>query len=311
MTVKPFVNIILIFFVFPTFLAGQNFFASNLYNNLVFANPSLVSVNDFSLMQLNYRNQWPVAGVYNTYGASYFHNANNLSSNFGLVLNYDRQLKGVISRSSAGFNYSFKLQTSRRDYLFMGFSGSYNLEQLNYSVLQFENQAPNAYNNDQQSYPYFNAGISYFLKEQHLFGASVTNIYPFTLSSPYSQRGFDLQYLGKIEPRGYQRMLIYIEPVISLDFEGARLSSSLGSNLGVYNFKSGLMLNQTNFSINSLTILLGISFDNYELIYSHDLNLSTRVTINPKMAAHEVTFLRKFQYKGRRKHRGAIKCPDI
>ncbi len=291
-------------------LWGQNLFASNLYNNLVFSNPSLAGVNDFSLIQLNYKNQWPVDGIYNTYGASVFHSADELNSNIGFILNYDRQLQGVFNTINAGVNYTYKIQTHRRNHILFGLCGLYGYQELNYSNLTFENPLATTPANLSRTFPQFNAGISYMIRETHIIGFSLTNIYPFT-DNPLTKREYNISYLGHIETKGYNSLLTYIEPVGNILITSYKTEILTGINFGLYNFKSGFLINFGDFIPNAVTILLGISFENYEFIYSYDLNLSGAVSINPKMAAHEVTFLRKFQYKGRRKRRGAIKCPDI
>lgn len=292
-------------------ILGQNYFVSNLYNNLVFSNPSIAAYNEFSLFQLNYRNQWPIDGLYNTYSASFFHSVNDLNSNFGAIINYDSQYKGVFNTISVGGNYAYRLQTSRRGYLLFGIAGFYNYQSLNYSNLSFEDQNISLPENQSRQYPVVNSGISLIIYDNHLIGLSVVNLYPFVENS-LIERSVNLSYIGRIEPRGYGRQGIsYIEPVFNLLISTKKQELLYGANLGIQNFKAGVLFNQTALHVNSIAILLGISFDNYDFIYSYDLNLSTSVSINPKMAAHEVTFLRKFQYKGRRKRKGAIKCPDI
>ena len=121
---------------------------------------------------------------------------------------------------------------------------------------------------------------------------------------------YNLNYVGSIQVKNYYSEIFY-EPVINISSDLTKLQLYYGGNVNYSGFKAGLLINQTELNINALIILLGISFENYDIVYTYDLNLSGAVTLNPKMAAHEVTFLRKFQYKGRRKRRGAIKCPDI
>lgn len=302
--------IVIISMVSHAIILGQNYFVSNLYNNLVFSNPSFAVANDFSWIQLNYRNQWPVDGIFNTYGVAYFHDAEDLHSNFGAVFNYDRQLKGVYNTYALGANYAFQMQTGRRSYLLLGLSGSYNFQYLNYSNVNFAPSAP-VPENQARNYPLINSGISFLYNETHLIGVSVVNIYPF-VTNPLVDRTIHISYIGNIEPRRPTRSSIsYIQPVANIRWSNYKFEFLYGGNVGIHNFKAGLLLNQTMRSINSAAILLGISFKNYEFIYSYDINLSTSVSINPKMVAHEVTFLNKFQYNGRRKRRGAIKCPDI
>lgn len=291
-------------------LSGQNLFTSNLYNNIVFNNPSVASYNEYSIFQLNYRNQWPIDGIYNSYGVSYFQSVNKLNSNFGGVFTYDRQLKGAVSNISTGLNYSFKLQISRNNYLLLGLMGNYNYQSLNYNNLVFENPTINPPENQTLKFPSANFGTSLLLDEKHLIGISLVNIF----SNPTGQNNplqLHINYLSQIEIGQFSQSISYIEPLADIGFNKNYINFMYGANVGFDAFKTGLLINQTGLNINAISFLLGISFENYDLIYTYDINLSGKVTLNPKMAAHEVTFLTKIQYKKRTKHHKAIKCPKI
>jgi type IX secretion system PorP/SprF family membrane protein len=291
-------------------LKSQNPFISNLYNNLIFNNPSLATFNDFSLLQLNYRNQWPIDGIYNTYGVSYFQSAESLNSNFGGILLYDRQLKGALTNISTGINYSFKLPVSQKNYILFGMMGSFNYQSLNYSRLVFDPNSNPSNNNQNNSYPILNSGVSFLLNENQAIGISVVNIF----SNPVGQHQsvqFHANYLSHYNLERYNQSISYVEAFADIFFTQEHLNLLYGSNIDFSAFKTGFLINQQNLSINSISFLLGISYANYDFIYSYDLNLAGKVTLNPKIAAHEVTFLMKFQYKKRTKHHRAIKCPKI
>lgn len=291
-------------------LNAQNLFVSNLYNNLVFETPSIAGINDYSILQFNYRNQWPIDGIYNTYSASYFHSLDHLNSNVGIILNHDRQYKGFLTNSSVGVNYVYKLHTGYRRFLYMGISGHYFLQRLNTGALTFENNTVGFQENRINTYPYINTGLTYSLYNIHFFSFSVSNVVPLT-NHPLAGRVFSLSYLAHIKSHSHYGLPSYFEPIIAVNKAEDYLEFKYGGNLGFYNVKGGLLISQTGIKLNTTSFLLGIMFENIEFIYTYDLNLSGAVSINPKMAAHEVTFLSKFQYKRRRTRRGAIKCPKI
>jgi type IX secretion system PorP/SprF family membrane protein len=309
---KPRRSILFLLFYFCATgeIFSQHIFVSNLYNNYVFTNPSLAGINDFSLLQLNYRNQWPVDGIYNTYGAAYFHSLEDYNSNIGATLNHDRQYHGFLTNTSIGLNYTYKLRLSRRNYLYFGLNGNYSFQQLNYNALTFENPAINIPENRSNFYPTVNSGLTLSLLETHYLGISAVNLIPI-YEHPLAQRMYCVSYMAHIEAKSYNSLPSYIEPVAAVYLSEGFVEYKLGFNLGFYNIMGGLLVSNTGININSLNLLLGTSFDNYEFIYAYDLNLSGVVTINPKIAAHEVTFLVKFKYKRRRTKKRAIKCPDI
>jgi type IX secretion system PorP/SprF family membrane protein len=302
--------VLLLFLCMTESIFSQHIFVSNLYNNLVFSNPSLAGINKFSLLQLNYRNQWPIDGIYNTYGVSYFHSMEKLNSNIGAIFNYDRQYKGFLTNTSLGANYTYKLQVGRRNYLYFGLAGHYHLQKLNYNVLTFENAGTTMPENQSSSYPIINTGVTLSLNEVHYFGASATNVIP--LADPlFVNQMITLSYIAHIEGASYYSLPSFYEPIAAINLTKEFIEFKYGCNLGFYNVRTGILFSQTGMNINTMDLLLGIIYNNYEFIYTYGLNLSGAVTINPKIAAHEVTFLVKFQYKRRRTRKGAIKCPDI
>ena len=295
--------------IFPfTLSQGQNYFISNLFNNQFYSNPSYPLVNEYSVLQLNYRNQWPVSNLYTSYGITYLHYADKLKSNFGAMVNYDNQFNGTFSKISPGINYAYKLQITRNNHLTFGLQGFYHYSSVNYSNLTFENQQNTIQGNQSQWYSSVNSGIGLIINQEHFIGLSGINLYS---GSTQDDLLVNVTYIGDLKLNNYYSE-VFFQPLINISTNFEWMLLTYGANIDYDGFKAGLALSQSGLSINTFIILLGISFENYEFVYTYDLNLSGAVSINPKMAAHEVTFLRKFQYKGRRTNRrGAIKCPDI
>lgn len=306
--VLKFIIPLILFWLPVNIILGQNYFVSNIYHNQFYNNPSYPLVNESSILQLNYRNQWPVSNLYSSYGVAYLHYSEDLNSNFGAILNYDNQFNGTFSKISPGINYAYRFQIDRRSYIALGLQGFYNYSAINYSNLTFENPGSAISGNQSRWFPSVNSGIGLIINEEHFIGLSGINLYS---GSEDEELLINASYIGDIKLNNYYSD-VFFQPLINITTNLNWVLSNYGANIDYNGFKAGLALNQSNLSINTIIILLGISFENYEFVYTYDLNLSGAVTINPKMAAHEVTFLRKFQYKGRRtNHRGAIKCPDI
>jgi type IX secretion system PorP/SprF family membrane protein len=263
--------------------------------------------NEYSVAQFNYRNQWPISNLYTSYGASYFQDSPDLNSNFGAIVKYDNQYNGTFSQSSVGLNYAYKLQIARQTNFLFGLQAFYNYSSANYSNLTFENPTINLPSNESNSFPTINSGIGLLIHKEHFIGISANNLFNFANAN--SNLIINATYIGKYKGNYYSD--ISYEPLINISSDLNYLQLKYGGNINFSPIKIGFLLSQNGINFNAFVILLGISFENYDIVYTYDLNLSEAVTINPKMAAHEVTFLYKFEYKGRSKHKGAIKCPDI
>jgi len=285
-------------------------FKTDVSNNIVFINPSTIVYNDYSILQLNYSNHLPMNGLYSTYGVSYFHNLADLNSSIGISVIHDRQFKGSLTNTVVNAYYSYKTEIGFENALLFGLSGGYNFIKKDYSNLTFENNSFGIPVNSSKKYPDINTGLSFVINKIHILGLSVSNLMSKYKDNPFSKT-VNLSYYSQIENYNYHSLISYIEPVINISVNSATNQILYGCNIGFSDFKTGILLNQSNFSVNSSTILLGISFENYDLIYTYNINLSGVVSINPKLAAHEVTFINKIQYKKRRSKHKAIKCPKI
>ncbi|MBN2487269.1 MAG: PorP/SprF family type IX secretion system membrane protein [Bacteroidales bacterium] len=309
---KPFFKIHLYFFllIISNRIYGQNFFGSNLYNNIVFSNPSICDFSNHSKIQMNYRNQWPVADMYTTYGLAAFYGSERMNSNFGMVLKHDRQLKGVFTNTIIGLNYAYSIKTGYRSHLNFGLNGNYGFEKNDYSKLTFEFPQANMPENKGRSYPYVNTGVSYVFGRKSTLGLSVVNFLGINNSIGNKQE-YHACYLGSYRINRRGNYPLEVEPIGSVAFKNNSVHISYGGNIVFSTIKTGVLLGHSNQNLHTTSFLLGILYNNFDFIYTYDLNLSGAISINPKMAAHEVTFLSKLQYKGKRKKRGAIKCPDI
>jgi hypothetical protein len=74
----------------------------------------------------------------------------------------------------------------------------------------------------------------------------------------------------------------------------------------MFNLSSKFLLgsflrHNTKFSFDALIITAGISWEKYNISYSYDVNLKKLSFLSTKMAAHEVTFLYRFEYKDEHK----------
>lgn len=305
------IPILCLFSLLSKELSSQEYYTSNHSDNLLYLNPSYSNTFNSSLLNINYRNQYPFSSYIN-YNASYFQNIESLHSNFGALLSHEQQNHGIFSHSSISLNYAYKFNISRNSYLSAGLRGGYNLSSVDYSALTFENGNGSYLESQSMYFPDFSFGITAIIEDKTFFGVSINHLFePGKYNSEKIRRLYSISFSGKYNlSRSYNSNIF--EPIVVLIYQEPRSSVYYGGNLYFFNFIGGVLLHQDfSFNFSYASILLGISYENYKIIYSYDLNLSRKLLFSHKMAAHEVTFLISLQYKDKRKKRGAIKCPKF
>jgi hypothetical protein len=106
---------------------------------------------------------------------------------------------------------------------------------------------------------------------------------------------------------------ITVEPALFYSFQRDNQELIWGSQFNVAsNFMAGAWLRQNmRLNIEAMIISAGISWEKYNISYSYDVNLKKINFLSTKMAAHEVTFLYRFEYKDVQKGKKVkkIDCP--
>lgn len=296
----------LLFIIFSqTILPYQSFSQGNHYShfndNAFFSMPSTVWYHENSFIHLNYQNKWPGTNSFEKYGVAYFMPIDKLDSHIGVYAKQDNQNNGVFSRTNIGINYSYKVKMTRRLSIAGALQGNYAYSKVAISDLTFQNQE--TYADKGTNIIYFNAGATAILNDMHFLSISVENI-----MQDFDEYNFNFAYQGKYEIDKSDAFILAPWALISVNKHYQVLH--YGSTMQYQNLIVGLGLMQhPNFDMLNTTILLGINYENMRFVYSYDIHLSGEPLAKPNMAAHEVTFLKEFMYKGRTRKRRAINCP--
>jgi type IX secretion system PorP/SprF family membrane protein len=295
--------------------------------NLVYVNPAYAALPSAGEIGLTYRNQWPgIPATFVTYGAAFVIPVRSLSSGIGVSIINDMQGSGVINHTSASLLYGYLFEVGNNWQVGAGISASWVMKRFNADNLVFRSDLLNdlgysygsvVFDNYTKSYPDFSVG----------FIARNNNIFSFGLSAAHVTRPRDsfsnltasqlpIKYTAFVSGRilGDRRNTgLSVEPAIFYSIQQDNQELIWGSRFGIApNFMVGAWLRQKlQFNLEAVIISAGISWEKYNISYSYDVNLKKISFLSTKMAAHEVTFLFRFEYKDEHKAKRFKKseCP--
>src|SRR5665811_536527 len=102
---------ILLFFILPEIILGQDPGFSQFFANPIHLNPAFAGTSELPRTVINYRNQWPQKGAtYTTYSISCDWFSKKTNSGIGFQLYQDRELNNIVNTSSTSFSYSYHLK---------------------------------------------------------------------------------------------------------------------------------------------------------------------------------------------------------
>jgi type IX secretion system PorP/SprF family membrane protein len=304
---------------------AQDYHFSQFMPNMVHVNPAVAALTSSSELGLTYRNQWPgIPATFITYGASALHPVKALNSGIGVCFMNDMQGSGVISRTSATLLYGYHFQISSGWQIGTGIGASYVFKKFNADELLFRSDILNdlgysytqtVLENYTRSYPDFNIGIIATNNSNFSFGFSASHLtQPKESLSDRNESRLPLKYTAFVSGRisgdtrsgpGY----LAFEPALFFSRQQQNHELIWGSQVLIAgNFMLGGWIRQNlNFNFEAMIISAGISWEHYNISYSYDVNLKKLNFISTKMAAHEVTFLYRFEYNDRKFKK--IECP--
>jgi type IX secretion system PorP/SprF family membrane protein len=282
---------------------------------MVYVNPAYTVMPASGEAGLTYRNQFPgIPATFVTYGASLVVPVKPLQSGFGISITNDVQGSGVISRAAATLMYGFLVELDRNWKVGAGIGASWVMKNFNGNELVLRSDLLNdlgySYGNTPidnytRSYPDFSVGIIAQRSDMLSFGVSASHV---------------------TRPRDAEGIIESRMPLKYTAFASMNLGNSLYSDLNFrpaifYSYQNGnqeiiwgtlvdlsskfllgsFLRHNTNFNFDALILTAGISWEKYNISYSYDVNLKKLSFLSTKMAAHEVTFLYRFEYKDEHK----------
>jgi type IX secretion system PorP/SprF family membrane protein len=294
---------------------GQDYHFSGFMQNMVYVNPAYAALPSSGEIGLTYRNQWPgIPATFVTYGAAFIMPVKSLSSGIGVSIMNDMQGSGVINRTSASLLYGYLLELDRNWQVGAGIGASWVMKRFNADELVFRSDllndlgysyGPVTFDNYAKSYPDFSVGLIARNNNNLSFGVSVNHVTrPKDSFSNLTEARLPLKYTAFVSGRisGGKRTGnngLSVEPALFYSLQHDNQELIWGSQfLPASNFMIGAWVRQNmKLNLEALIISAGFSWEKYNISYSYDVNLKKISFLSTKMAAHEVTFLYRFEYK--------------
>ncbi len=310
----------------------SQFFAAPLY-----LNPAFTGTTKEHRFVANYRNQWRnIANGYVTYAFSYDYNMQDAKSGFGLIAMADRAGSVGMGTTTVGLTYSYKIKLSNDWILTPGLHFAYGsrgidkskavlLDQLSFGEASIESNDPLLFSIRDANYFDFGSGLLMYNRNLW-FGVSA-----YHMNEPnLSMIGDESRLPMKASVHGGARIRLYngpfskriipsIAPAFILKQQGNFTQLDVGTNFSynpvTFGFWYRGMPTQNNPEKNpiaqeSLIFLLGMKYQQFDIGYSYDINISS---IGPAAGgSHEVSLTYRFQNPNRRRpkvNKKLIPCP--
>jgi type IX secretion system PorP/SprF family membrane protein len=308
-------------------VCGQDYHFSGIPETRVYTNPAYAAIPASGEVGLTYRNQWPgIPATFVTYGASLVMPLPRLTSGVGLTVTNDMQAGGVINQSAVTLLYAYRIQAGDNWHVSAGIGASYVFHRFSASTLVFRADilnelgygfTPVTLENYSRNFPDFSVGIMARNREDFTLGLSAAHITrPQYSLSPQSHSRFPIRMSvfvsRKIILAGNDGATA--EPAIYFSKQQANHELVWGSRfwLAGHFMLGGFIRQNLQFRTDALILAAGISWDQYNISYHYDVNLKKFNFLSTKLAAHEVTFLYRFEYNDehyRNRKRGSVDCP--
>jgi type IX secretion system PorP/SprF family membrane protein len=296
---------------------GQDYHFSGFMQNMVYMNPGYAALPSSAEIGITYRNQWPgIPATFVTYGAALIVPMKALNSGIGLSFTNDIQADGVINRTSGSILYGYLIKLDRNWQIGTGLSASWVMKQFDASALRFPSDllnelgysyGPVTYDNYSKSYPDFSIGAIARYDEAISFGISASHLTrPVDTQSALIESRLPLKYTAFVSGKigNYrQRQGISFEPAVFYSRQKDNEELIWGS---MFNLSSQFILGawirqDLKFNLDALIVSAGFSWEKYNISYHYDVNLKKISILSTKLAAHEVTFLYRFEYNDEHK----------
>lgn len=310
-----------------TFVSAQDAHFTQYYANPLYLNPAFAGVSRCPRVNLNYRNQYPVHGVYQTYSASYDQYVEGMNGGLGLLLMRDEAGGGILNTTEISGVYSYHLQVSRKFTILAGFQATLRQRALNWGGLTFPDMIDPFYgfvkesgevepDNTTNTHLDVTTGIIGFT-ERFYFGVAAHHLTQpdeaFFVESKLPMKltahtGFTIP-LGR--KRLHNSLQNYLIPNIVYQMQGEfnQLTSSVAFSRGP--ISGGLGFRTSTANPDAVVVLLGYAPTDiaWKIGYSYDVTISQQG--QDFGGAHEVSLSYQFPCRTRKKQNKAIKCPKF
>lgn len=312
---------------------------SQFYSSPLFLAPSYAGTVKASRLSLNYRNQWPEAGTFNTYALSYDQNMYKINSGIGIMAMRDEAGDGCLARTDVGVSYSWYTQMVRKWYFRPGISVKYCKRSIDFEKLVFSDMIDEKGNISRvttedpplSSKPYLDMSAStLFYSEKYWGGVTVdhllkpkTSLYDdpdYQDNMVMSVFGGAKVYVGKGPTgRGRKNVEDLQSVTFSMLYQWSKVSDQLdcGAYWNKNPFTLGMWLRGIPLAsgdsfgnLDAIIFLVGYKIFSLHIGYSYDFSIGELLSVSG--GAHEISVMYEFEPKAKAKKRhSVISCPKL
>ncbi|MDR2887233.1 MAG: PorP/SprF family type IX secretion system membrane protein [Bacteroidales bacterium] len=325
---------IILFFILclPAFAKclGQDPTFSQFYANSLYLAPSFAGATEDYRFSLNYRNQWPFAGVYNTYSVSFDKALPNFNSGIGVLATYDVAGSGDLSTTNVGLVYSYDFNINNEWHVRPGVNFKFYYLGLDIAKLVFNSQITGSGVTPSVTPPPFDniADIDFaasaMIYNDRIWGGITLDHLLSPKVSFYGDEDESIVYkkfnlFGGMQILRNTRLRQQLYEVMSVAVNFQKQANHYQTDMGLYYFKSPLIFGIWYRGIPFMTSqvgdavigLIGIKTDQLHIGYSYDFTISNLITSTK--GAHEISLIFEFNNSslGNRRRIRAIPCPEF
>lgn len=316
-----------ILFIVALQVKAQDPHFSQYYANPLYLNPAFAGAERCPKFTMNYRNQFPAFGAYQTYSASYDQYVEGIKGGLGLLAMRDDAGNGTLTTTEVSGIYSYHLKVSRKFSFLAGFQGTFRSRALNWGDFTFPDQIDPFYGfvlptsevppgSTTNNHFDLSVGFIGYTKNFYLGVAAHHLTQPDEAFFTTSQLPMKLTaHIGANIPISKRRLhndvLNYLIPNIIFQTQGPFTQITYSLAFMRNGVAGGLGLRQNSVNVDALVINLGFSPENqpWRIGYSYDYTISE--FSNAGGGAHEIALAYQFPCRVKRKRIEAIKCPKF
>lgn len=309
------------------FAFGQDPHFSQFYANSVYLNPAFAGVDQCPKLTMNYRNQYPTIGAYETFSGTYDQYVKSLHGGIGIMVMRDEAAQGALTLTEASLVYSYHLSVSRKFQLLAGFQATFRQRGLDFSALTFPDQIDQFFgfvrptnelppNQPTSQNVDISVGMLGYGKGYY-FGAVAHH-----LTQPneafYTDSKLPLKLTihgGASIPIGHKRLhnstQSYLIPNVVYQRQGNVGQITAGVSFNRAFITGGLAYRNSETNPDAIVAILGFTPPNwpFKVGYSYDFTVSNFG--GASNGAHEISLSYRFECRRPRSRVEAIKCPTF
>lgn len=300
---------------------------SQFYANSLYLNPAFAGIDKCPKLTLNYRNQYPALGVYQTFSASYDQYVDALRGGLGVLVVRDEAADGALTLTEASAIYSYHLRVNRKFSLLAGFQATFRQRGLDFSRLTFPDQIDQFYGfvrptnelpPDQPTNQHVDISVGVLgFGENYYFGVAAHH-----LTQPneafFTESRLPLKFTihgGASIPIGRKRLISstqsYLIPNIAYQRQGniGQITAGVSFNKGY--ITGGLAYRNSETNPDAIVAIVGFTPPDwpFKVGYSYDFTISN--FSGAGAGAHEISLSYRFPCVTRTRRPQQLNCPKF